>query len=122
MIQQIHLEPHPKPEVPGQDKITMPGLSIDVKKALQQYAMGTMEERAKGYYEDKGMPIPDFDHMSRIERLVQLGIYRQQIKEANEQLETLAAASQAKKAEAIMQKTVKQKVDEAINTERARGN
>lgn len=118
MIQQIHLEPHPKPEISGKDKITMPGLGIDVKRALQQYAMGTMEERAKGFYEQQGLPIPDFDRMSKIERLVALNDTRELAKAQRENLININARATAAKEEAILQKTVKQKVDEAIKSER----
>lgn len=122
MIQQEHLTVFPKQEIPGQSKVTMPGLSIDVKRALQQYAMGTMEERAKGYYEKLGEEIPDFHKMSKIERLVSLNEIRKKIKEQQGTINNIVAKAQADKKEAILQQTVKQKVDEAINTERAKGN
>lgn len=115
MIQQQHIEPYPSPEVSTGKKITMPGLGVDIRQVMQMYSRGSMEERAKGYYEQEGMEVPDFARMSHIEKLEALGEYRRQAKESNDKLNKLSDASVAKQKDAILQKTVKQKVDDELN-------
>lgn len=114
MIQQIHIAPYPTPEVPTGKKITMPGQAVDIKQVIEMYSRGTMEERARGFYEQEGMPIPDFERMSKIERLEKLAEYHKQIVEASKNIEQAKTASAAKAKDAILQKTVNQKVEDEL--------
>lgn len=116
MIQQQHITPNPTQEVAGTKKITMPGLSVDVKLALQQYARGSMEERAKGYYESQGMIIPDFNKMSHIERLEALNEYREIAKNSQVELQGFATARAKREDELKLSNLVNKKVDEKLKS------
>lgn len=110
MILQPYI-PDARPEVPTGKKITMPGLGVDIKQIMLMYARGSEVERAKGYYEKVGMPIPDFDRMSHIEKLEALAQIRKQKKEAEGKINSELKKADAKKQDAILQNKVKQKVD-----------
>lgn len=120
MIQQQHLEPYPTPEVMGTKKITMTGLSVDVSRAMQQYAQGTLESRIQSYYEMSGMSVPDFHMMSKIERLESLNEYKKQVKESTVELEGFAAARAKRQEEVKVTNAVNKKVDEKLK-ERSTG-
>lgn len=119
MIQQIHMAPHPNPEVSTGKKITMPGMAVDIKQVIQMYARGSMEERARGFYEKEGMEIPDFARMSKIERLEKLGEYHEQIANAQNNIAQIRAKAEAKNSEAILQKTVQQKVEDELKKQQS---
>lgn len=96
MIQQVHILPYPTPEIPSGHKLTAPGQVVDMKLVAKAYERGTMETKAKGYYEEKGMPIPPFERMSKIERLVALNEYRELAKGGQNKL--VEANEKGKKA------------------------
>lgn len=108
MIQQQHLEPYPTPEKGSGKSLTIPGQSVDVKAALLQYQRGSLENKAIGYYEAKGMNAPDFSRMDKIEKLIALGEYRDMVKESKTKLDGFAAAAQKRNEEKLKQ----QKIDE----------
>lgn len=76
MIQQQHLTAYPTAEKGSGKVLTIPGQTVDLVKALQSYTRNSLEEKVKGYYEKEGMPIPDFHHMDKIQRLQALSDYR----------------------------------------------
>lgn len=93
MIQQQHLTEFPKQELSEGKKVTIPGLGVDIKKAMEQYLRGSLVERAKGFYESKGMIIPDFHKMDKIEKLLALNEFRKRYKDASTALGKAASAS-----------------------------
>lgn len=110
MILQPYI-PDARPEVPTGKKITMPGLGVDIKQVMLMYARGSEVERAKGYYEQQGMEVPDFDRMSHIEKLEALAELRKSAKQATEEINRSLEKAEAKRQDAILQNKVKQKVD-----------
>lgn len=112
MILQKHLVEYPVPEKAVGKKITIPGLGVSIANVMQMYARGSLEERAKGYYEKKGMEVPDFAMMSKIERMEALSEYQKTVINENKKLDTVAEKIEAAKKEAILQKKIKDKVDE----------
>lgn len=112
MILQKHLVEYPVPEKAEGKKITIPGLGVNIANVMQMYARGSLEERAKGYYEKKGMEVPDFAMMSKIERMEALSEYQKTVINENKKLDTLAEKIEVAKKEAILQKKIKEKVDE----------
>lgn len=117
MIQQEHLAPFPNVEKNGGKRITMPGLGVDIRQVLQQYAKGTLEERAKGYYDGLGMEIPEFSKMSRIEKLEQLNIYRDLVNKTKNDLEGFGKAKKQREEEEKINKRVKKEVDEKLSAQ-----
>lgn len=59
--------------------LTMPNRSINIRKAIQNMAFGSMEDRAGAFYEENGLVIPDFRMMDRIEKLHALSEYREEV-------------------------------------------
>jgi len=70
----------------GGKKITMPGMAINDVEAMKRYVAGTIVEQAKGFYEEKGMEVPDFDRMDRIQKLEALEEFRMKFQESKELL------------------------------------
>lgn len=69
---------------PPQQSLAIPDQAMNLEYAMKQYKRGTLEERAKGYYEQKGLEVPDFDRMSKIEKLMQLAEFRKITKNASD--------------------------------------
>lgn len=123
MIQQQHIvNPHAKPEVGSGKKITLPGYGVNIKEAIEQYSRGSMENKAKGFYENEGEPVPDFAKMSKIERLEALGEYIKEVENKRAEIANIVSASQSKQKDAILQQTVKQKVQDELKQQRSERN
>lgn len=112
MIQQTHLAPWPTFERTGKDQVTQPGMAVSIGEAVANMDLGSPEEQAGAFYEKMGMPIPDFDKMTKTDRMIALNKYRKEVSELEGQLNEIDALSKRKHDEAILQKTIKAKVDE----------
>lgn len=112
MIQQQHLTPYPTKEVGGGKRLSQPGLGVNIKLALQQYSRGTLENKAAGYYEKAGLPIPEFDRMNLIEKYEALAEWRQKVKDGVTQLEGFRMAAAAREEENRIDSLVNKKLNE----------
>lgn len=112
MIQQQHLTPYPTKEVGGGKRLSQPGLGVNIKKALQMYSQGTLENKAAGYYEKAGLPIPEFDRMNLIEKYEALGEWRQKVKDGVFELEQFQLAANKRAEEARIDSLVNKKINE----------
>lgn len=115
MIQSQHVvTDYPTPEKMGDKKITMPGLGVNIARAIQMYSKGTIENQAIGYYEEKEMPIPDFGRMSKIEKLMALNEWREVVKTETGILQGLQAESKKREDSIILSNQINKKVDEKL--------
>lgn len=53
----------------GGRSLTIPNQAVDIKIAITRFSAPSIEERLKGYYEEEGLELPNFDRMDKIERL-----------------------------------------------------
>lgn len=67
--------------------MSVPGAAFNLKLAMEQYKRGTLVERVKGYYEAQGFETPEFDKMTKLERLEALAQYRKISREAAARLD-----------------------------------
>lgn len=114
MIQTEHLVAYPKPEKLGGKALTYPKLGVNIKAAVEQYARGTLENRAIGYYMEKGMEVPDLHMMDKIEKLQMLQEWRKKVKETEGLLEGVAKAEEKRKSELELSNLINKKADEKI--------
>lgn len=84
----------------GKRNLTIPNQAIDIGKSLLRYSAPTIQEQLKGYYENEGLELPNFDILSKIERLellnesrLKLDATRAAAKKAIEDFETAKAAT-----------------------------
>lgn len=93
MIQQIHIETRKAYTLPvvgkEQRSLTVPGLAINLQYAMKQYKMGSPIEKMKAIYEEEGVIMPNFNMMSRIEKLEELAKFRQLKTESISQLNNI---------------------------------
>lgn len=113
MIQQQHLTAYPKAEKQTGKRITMPGLAVNIQRAMQQYNLGDPVIQAKGWYEQQNMPIPDFDRMSKIDRLMALESYRKEAKAKTNLLDDLEKNVNTKIKEKELSNLINKKVNES---------
>lgn len=106
MIQYKHIVKSPGYIKLGGKPITMPGMATNVKQALRMYRDGSFVEKAGAYYEEEGMPIPNFDRMSKIDRLMALNEVRERMISKKKSLDEMNS-----KAKAIYEDLEKQKQD-----------
>lgn len=93
MIQQIHIEAIKAYKFPRvgvrQLSLTVPGLAINLEYAMKQYKMGSPIEKMKAIYEEEGMIMPNFNMMTRIEKLQELAKFREMRIDSISQLNNL---------------------------------
>lgn len=53
----------------GGRSLTIPNQAVDIKIAITRFSAPSIEARLKGYYEEEGLELPNFDRMDKIERL-----------------------------------------------------
>lgn len=82
----VYTEPAP---LKKQQELTIPGQAIDLKHAMNMYRRGSLEERAKGFYEAKGFEMPDFDRMSKVERLGELNKFSKEVKRLSQEIQNI---------------------------------
>lgn len=76
----------PAYERSGGVRITMPGMALNPGRAIEQMALGRIEERVRTFYEQEGMVIPDFYMMDRIDKLQALENYRAYAKRIRDEI------------------------------------
>lgn len=117
MIQGQHVvQNYPTPERNKGKKITMPGLAVSISQGLQRLDKGGIVDQAAAYYEEQGMPIPQFEMMSKIEKLEALNEYRQKVKKADETLKSIAEANEKRIADEKLSKLINEKADEKFKS------
>lgn len=90
----------------GGRSLTIPGQAIEIGLAVKRFSAPTIQERLKGYYEQEGLELPNFDRLSKIERLDLLAESREKL-----------AISKAKAQESIEAYTkLKAEQEEAANS------
>lgn len=75
----IPRRPRPVFSYPKSAKATIPNRATDIKKAKQNMALGSLEDRAGAFYESMGIQIPDFRMMDKIEKLQALNHYAKDV-------------------------------------------
>lgn len=90
-----------------QQSLAIPDQAMNLKFAMMQYKRGTLVERAKGYYEQKGLEVPDFDRMSKVEKLMALAEFRKTVKNATDEIGTLSAQLKSQKNELVQEQKAK---------------
>lgn len=80
----------------GGRSLTIPNQAIDISIALKRFSAPTIEEKLKGYYEEEGMELPNFDRLDRIERLDLLAASRDNLRAAKERANNAIADYEAK--------------------------
>lgn len=76
------------PTKTGKD-LTQPGLATNIKKAVAMLASDRLKLQAVGFYEEEGFPIPEFDKMDKIERLVAYNEYRELVETTTKKLQEM---------------------------------
>lgn len=91
MILSQHVESKPgyKMALKGGKSLTIPGLAMDLKFAMQQYKRAQPIEKMIAYYEKEGLEMPDFGMMNTIEKYEALNDFRKQKKQAEEELSNI---------------------------------
>lgn len=79
--------PKIKPEKGGGPLLYQPGYSVTPQEALQQYSDKDLLSKAAHYYEEQGVPIPEFEKMDKIQKLEMLNVYREEQKKITDQLD-----------------------------------
>lgn len=79
--------PKIKPEKWSGPKLYQPGYSVTPQEALQQYSDKDLLNKAAHYYEEQGVPIPEFEKMDKIQKLEMLNVYREEQKKITDQLD-----------------------------------
>lgn len=100
------------------DSLTIPNQAFDLAYAMKQYKAGTLVERAKGYYEQKGLETPDFDRMSKVEQLTELAKYRKLVKTLPDQINSEVTKAQQKVHEKLVEKQQKEGNADKANSAR----
>ena len=75
-----------KPYINTGKAITNPTAYLPVKEAIKRYQGVPLENTASVFYEEQGMPIPDFTMMSKIEKLEALNEFREKAKQLQDQI------------------------------------
>lgn len=91
--------------------LTIPGQGFNLRYAMEQYKRGSLVERAVAFYEKEGMEMPDFQSMTRIEKLSALADYRKEV----ERTKTLLNNNEKRKADVLeQQQKAKQQESERV--------
>lgn len=53
----------------GGRSLTIPNQSINISDAITRYSAPSIAEKLKGYYEEEGLELPNFDRLDKVERL-----------------------------------------------------
>lgn len=90
------------------ESLTIPGQAFNLRLAMEQYKKGSLVERVKGYYEKQGFETPDFNQMTRIERLEKLAEYRSTVKHIGAKLRDANNKAKKQHDEAVLKEKQKQ--------------
>lgn len=84
----------------GGRSLSIPNQAIDIAVSVKRFSAPTIQERLKGYYEEEGLELPNFDLLSKIERLDLLAASREKLhtthKTANDAINDFNAKEKAK--------------------------
>lgn len=84
----------------GGRSLSIPNQAIDIAVSVKRFSAPTIQERLKGYYEEEGLELPNFDLLSKIERLDLLAASREKLhtthKTANDAVNDFNAKEKAK--------------------------
>lgn len=100
--------------------LTQPNRAVNILQALNMYQAGTLENKAKAYYEEQGMPIPNFDMMDKIEKYQALNEFKERAKEKVRSLRALDQ-KQAENHQKLINQRIEQKADEQLQRSRGTG-
>jgi len=78
----------------GGRSLTIPNQSVNISDAITRYSAPSIAEKLKGYYEEEGMELPNFDRLDKVERL-------QLLADAKATMQAKKAENDKAKAEAI---------------------
>jgi len=84
----------------GGRSLTIPNQGINISDAITRFSAPAIAERLKGYYEQEGLEMPNFDRLDKIERLQLLAEARETFKIKKQLNNEAQAKAQAKAAEA----------------------
>lgn len=86
----------PTKETYNSPSLTIPNLALDIDTALNKFSAQSIEKRLKGYYEQEGMQMPDFDRMDKIQRLTKLAEVRETVNQLKEKAAQRVSETEAK--------------------------
>lgn len=101
-------------EVFSKPSLTIPNLALDIDEALNKYSSQSIENKLKGYYEQEGMEMPDFDRMDRIERLVKLAEVRAEVERLKEEAEHRVSETERRLIKEKQDKELSEKVQKEM--------
>lgn len=102
--------PKATPEKHSGVQVTIQGKSLNLKFAIQQMRVGSIEEQLGAFYEKDGQVVPDFGRMSKVERMVELNKYKEEVSKAKLDLQKFAEAKQKKMHELEVQNKVNEQL------------
>lgn len=106
----------------GGRSLTIPNQAIDIAVSVKRFSAPTIQERLKGYYEEEGMELPNFDLLSKIERLDLLAESRERLsnskKSANDAIDNFEKATAAAKADKAAADADKNPIPNSSNTDK----
>lgn len=85
--------------------LTIPGQSMNLNHAMEQYKRGSLIERATAFYEKQGYEMPHFERMSTVERLGELAKFRKMKLESINKLKKIEKDVLEQKQKAATAKT-----------------
>lgn len=80
----------------GGRSLTIPHQAIDIGKSVLRYSAPSIQEKLKGYYEEEGLELPNFDRLDKVERLQMLADAKASMFHAKEKAENAVADYEAK--------------------------
>lgn len=83
----------------GGRSLTIPNQAISIKIAVDRFSAPSIQERLKGYYEEEGLELPNFDRLDKVERLQYLADAKENLfhakKAANDAVDNFEAKANA---------------------------
>lgn len=71
----------------GGRSLTIPNQAVNIADAINRYSAPSILEKLKGYYEEEGLELPNFDRLDKVERLQLLADAKQGLFDAKAKAE-----------------------------------
>lgn len=101
----------------GGRSLTIPNQSVNIGEALKRYSAPSIAERLKGYYEDEGMEMPNFDKLDKVERLQLLADTNAKMADAKQRANNAIADVNAKRKTAAEDAAMNNPIRSQSNTQ-----
>jgi len=80
----------------GGRALTIPHQSVNISDAITRYSAPTIAQQLRGYYDEEGYEMPDFDRLDKVECLQLLAEAKANMQAAKEKAKNLEADAIAK--------------------------